>query len=158
MAISTDATIFFFGTQDTQTTGTPSTVSSGSFSDSDDTVTNWTNDDDAPLGAAVLKLQFDTTMPTVGNVGLYAMMLNIQSTNDIPQPDANFQAVFVGSFPIDYGQSADTDFYTVIPLFQMPSTYTSQAIQWYIKNENTGQTIGTDWALYITPITQGPHP
>lgn len=157
MAITTDDVILKFGTQDEQTTGTPSTVTNDAFSDNNDTITSWTNDDDSPLGGAVLKIQFDTTMPTVGSVGLYAKMFDVQSTNDVPDPDANFEHLYVGTFPIDFGQSADTDFYTVIPMFQMPMLASSQGIQWFLKNQGTSQTIGVSWQLWITPVTHGPH-
>ncbi len=158
MAIGTNDAIFKFGTQDEVTSGTPATIANNSFGKADQGATvNWTNDDDAPLGAAVLKCQFDTTMPTLGSIGLYANLLNVQSTNDLNVPDANFEHIFVGSFPIDFGVAADVDFYTAIPLFQMPCIGTSQAIDWYLKNDNTGQTIGVSWQLWITPITEGPH-
>ena len=152
MTLGTDASIFFFGTQDEVTTGTPGTVADGAFSVAADVDSTWTNDDDAPFGAAVLKLQFDSTAPTVGSVGLYARLLDIQSTNDDPVPDANVDGHFVGSFKLDFGVAIDVDYHTSIPFFTMPMINTSQIIEWYIKNENTGETIGADWELYITPI------
>ena len=157
MAISTDASIWFFGTQGTITTGTPGTVADGAFSVAGDVDSTWTNDDDAPSGAAVLKCQFDTTMPTAGTIGLYARLLDIQSTNDANAPDSNFEVLLVGTFQIDFGVAADTDFYTFIDLFSIPSVKSAQGIEWYIKNEGTGQTIGQNWALYITPKAIGPH-
>lgn len=158
MTISTDAAIFFFGTQDEVTSGTPATIADDAFGKADQGASvNWTNDDDAPLGAAVLKLQFNTTFPTVGTIGLYAYLLNIQSTNDPGVPDADFPHTFIDNFPIDFGIAADTDFFTHIPLFQMPGIGTAQAIDWYLKNDGTGQTIGASYQLWITPVTQGPH-
>lgn len=158
MAISTDAGIWFFGTQDEVTSGTPATVADGAFGLADQGASvNWTNDDDAPYGAAVLKCQFDTTMPTAGSIGLYARLHNVQSTNDVNAPDSNFNHVFVGVFPIDFGVANDTDFYTVIPTFAMPMIASAQRIDWYIKNVNTGQTIGVSWQLWITPKSLGPH-
>jgi len=156
MAISTNDALVKFGTQDTITTGTPSTVADGAFSVAGDVDSTWTNDDDAPEGAAVLKCQFDTTMPTVGSIGLYARLLNVQSTNDVNAPDGSFGEIYVGAFPIDFGVAAGTEFWTVIPGFAMPAVKSSQGIEWYIKNEDTGQTIGSSWALYITPKTVGP--
>jgi hypothetical protein len=105
----------------------------------------------------VLKCQFDTTMPTVGSIGLYARPINIEGTNDAPVPDANFENYLVGVFPIDFGVAADVDFYTAIPVFQVPQMKASQEIEFYIKNEGTAQTIGASWNLWITPITDGPH-
>lgn len=158
MAIGTDSAIIFFGTQDEVTSGTPATISDGAYGLSDQGATvNWTNADDAPLGAAVLKLQFDTTAPTVGTVSLYARLFNLQSTNNAGAPDANYETLFVGSFPLDYGVAADVDYFTYIETFSMPAIETAQRIDWYLKNEGTGQTIGVSWQLWITPKTEGPH-
>lgn len=155
MAIGTNDAIWKFGTQD-QIDSTAGTVADGAFSVAADVDSTWTNDDDAPYGSAALKCQFDTTMPTVGSIGLYARLLNVQSTNDLNAVDANFEHEFVGSFPIDFGVANDVDFWTAIPLFEMPQAGASQAIEWYIKNEGTGQTIGASWALYVTPKSFGP--
>jgi len=157
MAISTNDAILKFGEQDEVTSGTPATISNDAFGKADQGGTvNYTNDDDAPLGAAVLKVQFDTTMPTVGKIGLYAHLLNIEGTNDPGVPDANNEQTFVGLFLIDFGVANDVDFYTYIELFRMPMIRAAQAIDWYLKNEATAQTIGVSWQLWITPITEGP--
>lgn len=158
MAISTDSAVLFFGTQDEVTSGTPATIADGAFGKADQGASvDWTNDDDAPLGSAVLKLQFDTTAPTVGSVGLYAHLHNIQSTNDAGVPDANYETLFVGSFPLDFGIANDVDYYTFIESFAMPAVGAAQRIDWYLKNEGTGQTIGVSYQLWITPKTEGPH-
>jgi len=158
MAIGTDANIWFFGTQDEVTSGTPATIANDAFGKADQGASvNWTNDDDAIYASAVLKCQFDSTMPTVGNIWLIAHCLNVQSTNDPGVPDANFPHIVVGTFPIDYGVAADTDFYTIIPTFEIPQFDTSQAINWYLKNNGTSQTLGVSWQLWIAPKTTGPH-
>jgi len=158
MAIGTDSGIWFFGTQDEVTSGTPATIADDAFGKADQGASvNWTNDDDATHASAVLKCQFDTTMPTAGNILLYAHLLNVQSTNDIGVPDANNLATLCGAFVIDYGVAADTDFYTVIPNFQIPQAGAAQAIDWYLNNNATGQTIGVSWQLWITPKVVGPH-
>lgn len=158
MAVSTNDGIFKFGTQDEVTSGTPATIASNAFGKADQGATvAYTNDDDAPYGAAILKCQFDTTMPTVGSIGLYARLLNVQSTDDLNEPDANFKAIHVGEFQIDFGVAADTDMYLAIPFFQMPMIGSAQAIDWYIHNNATGQTIGVSWQLWITPLAIGPH-
>ena len=157
MAIEVNDAILKFGTQDEVTSGTPATISSNSFGKADQGASvNWTNDDDAPHGAAVLKCQFDTTMPTAGTIDLFAHVLNIEGANDPGVPDANNEQVYVGSFLIDFGVANDVDFYTFIELFRMPGIGASQAIDWYIKNGGTGQTLGVSWQLWITPITEGP--
>lgn len=158
MTITTNDAIWKFGTQDEVTSGTPATVASNAYGLADQAGTvAWTNDDDAPYGSAVLKCQFDTTMPTTGSISLMARLLNVQSTNDAGAPDANYDTVHVGTFPIDFGVANDTDFYTVIPHFEMPQAGAAQAIDWYIRNDGTGQTIGSSWQLWITPKALGPH-
>ncbi len=159
MTIGTNDGIYKFGTQDEVTSGTPATIADDAFGKADQGASvDWTNDDDAPFGSAVLKVQFDTTMPTAGSIGLYAHVKDIQSTNDAEVPDAsNNIAGFVGSFLIDFGVANDVDFYTYIENFQMPAIGPAQAIDWYLFNNATGQTIGVSWQLWITPKALGPH-
>lgn len=156
MAIGTNDTIWKFGTQDEVTTGTTSTVATTAFSDSDDTAA-WTNDDDAPWASATLKYQFDTTFPTAGSIGLYATLKDVQSTND--EVDNSDGYHFLGVFRRfgTSGQTADVDYYATIPLIELPQASASQVILFKIKNELTGQTIGTGWQLWITPKSYGPH-
>ena len=157
MAISTDDAVWKFGTQDEVTSGTPATIATTAYGKADQAGTAaWTNSDNAPYGSAVLKAQFDTTMPTVGTIELFAHLLNVQSTNDVGAPDANNPLVHVGGFEIDFGIAADTDFYMILPEFEMPQAGNAQAIDWYLKNEGTGQTIGVSWQLWITPKALGP--
>ena len=157
MAISTNDAILKFETQEEVTSGTPATIANNLFGKADQGASvNFTNSNDAPLAAAVLKVQFDTTMPTIGTIGLYAHLLNIEGTNDPGVPDASNEQTFVGSFLIDFGILADVDFYTYIELFRIPSIGAAQAIDWYLKNEGTAQTIGVSWQLWITQITEGP--
>ena len=158
MAIGTNDSVLKFGTQDEVTSGTPATIASNAYGKADQGASvSWTNDDDARYGSAVLKCQFDTTMPTEGTVELYAHLLNVQSTNDPGAPDADYPAVYCGTFTIDFAIAADTDFYTVIPEFEIPMVGSAQAIDWYLRNANTGQTLGQSWQLWITPKTDGPH-
>ena len=155
MAIGTDSVVEFFGTQDEVTTGTPGTVASGAFSAAGDTA-DWTNDDDAPLGSAVLKCQFDTTAPTYGTVNLYCSLQNVLGTDDEGNVDDNFRPVPLGAFAIDESIAADTDYVMTIATFTMRNTKSSQVYRFYIEN-TTGETIGTNWELHITPKTHGPH-
>ena len=157
MAIGTDAAIWFFGTQDVVDDTTTSLILNNAFSVAADVISNWTNDDDALFGSAVLECQFDTTMPSAGSIGLYARLLNVRGTDDENATDASFAPHYVGTFTIDFGVANDTNFFTVIETFDMPQAGAAQAIEWYIKNENTGQTIGVDWNLWITPKSIGPH-
>lgn len=152
MAISTDSVIEFYGTQDlvSATSGTAA-VSDAAFSGSNDTVT-WTNDDDAPMASAVLSVTYATAADANSSIGLYARMLDIDSTNDQDKPDANYPHTFLGAFPLNDVTSAQ---YIAIDV-SLPNTQTSQDYQFYIEN-NGGQTISAGWTLKITPKTYGPH-
>lgn len=150
MAISTDALIEFFGTQDAVTSGS-SAVTDGSFSVSGD-ITTWTNDDDAPMAAVVLEATYSVAPGANSSVSLYARPMNIQSTNDQDAPDANFQHVYLGSFPLNDVTSAQ---YITLDV-TLPNAKTSQEYEFYIEN-NGGQTLSAGWDLYVTPKTYGPH-
>lgn len=148
MAISTDSAIEFFGTQDT-ITGSGGTVADAAFGAA---ATTWTNDDDAPMASVVLSCSYTTAPDANSSVNLYLRPLNIQSTNDQDVPDANFTHVFVGSFPLN-----DVTSQQYIPIdIRLPNTVTSQQYNFYIEN-NGGQTMDSDWNLYVTPKTIGPH-
>lgn len=158
MAISSDATIHFWGTQDQVDDGTTSTIATTAFSVAAD-ISTWTNDDDAPYASFVLECQFDTTAPTdgEGSIDLYARLLNVQSTSDVGEPSATNLNHYLGSFPIDWTIAADTNYFSVIPFATLPNMITSQQYDFYIHNNATGQTIGVDWNMWITPFTFGPH-
>lgn len=78
--------------------------------------------------------------------------MNIQSTNDQNEPEADFLHKFLGSFPVENVTSAQ---YVAIDV-RLPNTKTSQEYDFYIENQ-TGQTISAGWDLYVTPKTIGPH-
>lgn len=160
MAIATDAIIDFFGTQDTVTAGGgTSAVSNGAFSASGDVVSGgWTNDDDAPLAGFVLKFQYPSGTIVADGVHLYCRLLNIDSTNDEPQPDAGWSPHYLGTFTTDTNQAATTDTYYTLDqgLVRLPNHYTSQVYEFYIENQ-TDVTLTAGWTLKITPITGGPH-
>lgn len=148
MAISTDSVIEFFGTQDT-ITGSGGTVADGAFGAA---ATTWTNDDDAPRASIVLDCSFTTAPDANSGVNLYLRLLNIESTNDQDVPDANFQHVYVGTFPLN-----DVTSQQWCPIeITLPNNATSQQYNFYIEN-NGGQTMDSDWDLHITPKTYGPH-
>lgn len=156
MTIGTDSLIDFFGTQDQVDDGSTSTIATTAFSVAAD-ISAWTNDDDAPFANFVLENQFDTTMPTAGTIDLYARVLNLQSTNDPGTPDANNLTYFLGTFPIDFGVANDVNYFSYIYGARLPNNITSQIYEFYLHNNATGQTIGIDWNLWITPTTVGPH-
>lgn len=155
MAIGTNAAIEFFGTEDTVSAGGgTSAVSSGAFSASGD-ATSWTNDDDAPNAIAQLEVAF-TTAPTANRaIHLFARLLNVNSTNDEPQPDASYFKHYLGIFKVDAVGSSTTQ-YLVSGDFKLPNKVTSQEYEFYLFND-TDQSMNASWVLKITPKTIGPH-
>ena len=152
MAIGTGSAIHFFGTADVLGT-TPATVVNGAVSLASD-LSEWTNDDDAPLASVLLEFETDTTGTAGTTVDLYCQLMNVASTNDEEAPDVtNFLHRYMGSFPHN-NPSVAVQYSTII--VALPNTYTSQVYNFYIVN-NTGQTIANTWDLTITPITYGPH-
>lgn len=155
MAISTDALIDFFGTQDSIDDGSTSAISNDAFSVAAD-VTTWTNDDDAPYGIFVLMCQWGTA-PTDGSViNIYARKMNIQSTNDSPEPSTNNYDQYIGSFVVDGDVATSTNAYHVTDWLALPNHKTSQEYDFYLENK-TGQSISANWDMWITPCTKGPH-
>jgi len=152
MAISSNTIVWFAGTQ-TEISSSQTTVANNVYQLCGASFTNTANATD---GAAVLKCQFDATMPTVGNLLLFARLMNIQSTNDAPVPDANYPHILLGAFPIDYGVAADVDFYTCIPNFPFPRAVDAQVIDFYVLNNATGQTMGTGWQAWVSQFALGP--
>ena len=150
MAISTDAAIEFFGTQDTVTSSS-SSVASAAFSVSGD-IAAWTNDDDAPRASVILKCAYASAPTANSVVSLYARLINIQSTNDQDAPDANYRHAYLGSFPLNDVTSTQ---YIALDV-TLPNTKTSQEYEFYIENSG-GQTMSAGWDLYVTPKTIGPH-
>lgn len=148
MAISTNSAIEFFGTQDT-ITGSGATVADAAFGAA---ATTWTNDDDAEKAAIVLSCSYTVAPDANSYVNLYLRPLNIQSTNDQDVPDSNFKHVYAGSFPLN---NVTTQQYIPIDIV-LPNTVTSQQYNFYIENDG-GQTMDSDWNLYVTPKATGPH-
>ena len=155
MAIGTDSTIEFFGTQDT-VHSSPATVADGAYSTSSD-VSQWTNDDDSPFGYFVLKLTaagLGGAPDTGASVRLYSRLMNIEGTDDQLAPQSGFEHYYLGSFPVE---DTDTDQNVALGPVRLPNLATSQVHEFYIYND-TGVALGTTWELYITPATFGPHP
>lgn len=150
MAIETNSAIHFFGTQDTLGTSSAA-VADDAFSIAGD-LSTWTNDDDAPMASVTLLANFSVA-PTANTVcNLYLRPLDVQSTNDGTVPDANFQHMYAGSFPLNDSTVAQ---YITIDI-ALPNAYTSQQYEFYIENKS-GQSLPASWDLYVTPKTIGPH-
>ncbi len=150
MAIGTDSAIHFFGTQDTLGTSSAA-VADDAFSIASD-LSTWVNDDDAPTASVTLLANFAVAPTANTTINLYLRLLNLQSTNDATVPDANFQHLFVGSFPLN--DSTVAQYITIdIPL---PNGLTSQNYEFYVENKS-GQSLPLGWDIFVTPKTIGPH-
>lgn len=155
MAIGANSVIQFWGSA-TALGNTTSAVLNGAFSDGTNDLNAWTNTDDSPL--AIFALEFTTaTTGTAGTaINLYAMPLNIGNagTEDSEPPDANFQHIYLGSFPHNNpSTAAQTATFGAVSL---PNVISQQIYNFYIDN-GTGQTVSSGWELTVTPITYGPH-
>lgn len=104
-----------------------------------------------PLGKAILIVNDVSAAPAAGKtVDLYRRGMNVSSTLDEPQPDANFKATFVGSFLIDAVDPAASD----TPYVLMGVPLLPNEMQFYIQN-NLGVTLSS-WKLNIIPYTYKP--
>lgn len=150
MAISTDAAIEFYGTQD-DVSNSSSSVVDGAFSVSGD-VSNWTNDDDAPMAIAILECAYATAPDASSTVDLFTRLIDIIGTDDADAPDADNLHIYLGTFPLNNVTTRQH-----IPIeISLPNSETSQIHQFYIQN-NGGQTMSASWQLHITPKAIGPH-
>ena len=154
MAISTGTAIEFFGTQDNISGTSTAAVANAAFSTIDATtgLIAWTNDDDAISASVTLSCTFTVAPTANSSLNLHARLLNVQGTNDNTVPDANFQHIYLNSFPLNDSTAAQ---YITIDV-GLPNAYTSQQYEFYIQN-NSGQSLPAGWAVYITPKAIGPH-
>jgi len=151
MAIGTDDAIDKYGTQDTLGTSSAA-VTDAAFSIAGD-LSTWPNDDDAPEASVILLADFSVAPDANSSISLYLRPLNIQSTNDQDVPDANFQHIFAGTFPLNDVTTAQ---YINI-IISLPNNETAQDYEFYIENQS-GQTLPAAWDIFVTPKTIGPHP
>lgn len=151
MTISTNDIIEKFGTLD-DLDSSAAAVADDAFSVSGD-LASWTNDDDAPSAAVVGLFTFGTAPDSGSVINLYARPINIaDTTKDSPTPDADFEHVFIGAFPLNNVTSEQ-----VIPIeVRLPNAKAAQEYEFYIENKG-GQTLSSGWSLQITPKTLGPH-
>lgn len=150
MAIGTDATIDFFGATDT-VLSSPSNIADTNFQGS----SAWTNDDDAPFAMFRLQTACSVAPAQGAYVNLYARPLNVDSTNDMPVPDASFAHLWLGAFPLDTVTATQE---ILLGPVRLPNFKTSSEYEFYIENR-TGQTMtGASTNLAVTPMTYGPHP
>ena len=151
MAITTDATIFEFGTTDAADDGTTSSVSTGAMSASAD-VTIWTNDDDAAFASLVLNWQY-ASGTIDGHILLHIRPMNIDGANDSPVPTTTDQIGLAGRFEIDTTKATATDHAYLAAVDLRPFTMKAgQEFEFYLFN-NTGVAISANWDLDVVPIT-----
>jgi len=156
MTIGADALIDFFGTQAAIDDGSTSSIADGAFSVAAD-ITTRTNGDDAPSSSYILQCQFATLPDDNSTIDLFARKLNIESTNDSPEPDAVNLSQRVGSFTVDGTIAVTNDMFLPTNWLTLPNMKSSQEYDYYLGN-NTGQTISANWELFENPSTKGPHP
>jgi hypothetical protein len=151
MAISTDTLVDFFGTQDLVTeTSTPSLGSSGFTSTA--AIVNWTNDDDAPEAAVVFRGTWNTAPGSGEAVLLYSRMAAISSAaEDMTIPSTTNKQKLLGSFSVD----ASTEIQVLPAVVGLPNMEASQVYQFFLENQ-TAQSLSSNWTLNVTPRTQGP--
>jgi hypothetical protein len=156
MAIGTDSTIDFFGTEDEVTVASPGAVNAAAFSATADVV-DWTNDDDAPFAMFKLKMTAAglSAAPGAGEVvNLYCQHLDVEGTEDTPTPDSNYPRTYLGTFTAD---AVDANQVHLIGPIRLPNYETSQVYEFYIENLMTPNIGSSGWELWITPMTYGPH-
>ncbi len=155
MAIETNDVIEKFGTKDALDDTTTSAVSDGAMSASAD-ITAWTNDDDAPFAKLILLWQY-ASGTIDGDISIHIRPINVDGTNDTPQPTTSNKIGHCGLFEIDTGQTAATDtaYVAYVPLTPF-ATKTSQEYEFYLFNAS-GVGMSANWDLDIVPASFGPH-
>jgi hypothetical protein len=156
MAIGTDSTVIFWGTQDDLDSASAA-VANNAFSIATDLDQTWTNDDDAPMAAIAGLFTFGTA-PTAGTtIDLYCRPLNfVDSTKDHGTTTIEEESlIYLGSFVMSNteGTAEQVRHLDV----KLPMHKTAQPMEFYIHNNGTGQSLSSGWSLQITPYTYGPH-
>lgn len=91
------------------------------------------------------------TAPTEGTaLSLYARPLNVDGTGDAEAPEATRPTIFVGNF--NGVNNVTTLQYLVCSAYDVPA----YECEYWLHNNNTGQTISAGWTLKVTPKSKGP--
>ncbi|MCP5010110.1 MAG: hypothetical protein GY942_09050 [Aestuariibacter sp.] len=153
MAIDTGSAIEKFGTKDAVDDGTTSAISDGAMSAAAD-ISAWTNDDDAPIAKLILLFQYPSGTLR-GNIDVHVRPINIDGTDDSPQPTTSNKVGYAGSFEIDPDMSATTDvpYVCYVPLTPF-STKSSQEYEFYLFNDS-GVQVSANWDLDVVPSALG---
>ena len=156
MTISTNATVWFFGTEDTVTAGGgTSAVSNAAYSAAADAAA-WTHDDDSQQASFVLTFQYPSGTITTGGIQLFARLINNNGTTGEPQPGTTWMGHFLGNFNTGTGMAATTNYAVELGPVDLPLKKTSQEYEFYVLN-SCGVTMTAGWTLKVTPMAIGPH-
>lgn len=101
-----------------------------------------------PDAEFVLSFTFGTAPTVSRTIDLFARELNIDGTNDSEAPNTVFRPRYIGSFVVNNNTSTQ---YSRLMAFDVPP-----AADYYLLNNNTGQSITAGWTLKVTPRTYGP--
>ncbi len=142
MAIGTGSAVENFDAQSLAIT-TSASIADGGFS-STAMATAITNSENCMVAAAVFQGTFAAN-PS-GVVNLYARKLNVQSANSENTPDGNNTGGYVGSFPLDAGQTAQV-VAIEIPLQNIGA---SQQYEFYISNDGVAS-LNSGATVHVTP-------
>lgn len=146
---------YFSGGQVTAITGTGTIASNGFNAAAEASSLSSTQHGNYPLGDAVLFADFSTSVSSNSNICiLYRRDLNIDSTNDAPQPQSAvpaYSAIMVGEFIIPPFSATASGY------FPCPDVPLSSACEFYVENR-TNATIKSTFTVKITPKTYAPAP
>ena len=152
MTISTDDTIFKFGTQDNIDDGSTAAVNDDAYSEA----CSWTNDDDAPFVSFIFQGQYPSgTLDSSPFLAIYARLLNVDGTDDEAVPDSGHAGHYLGNLHLDSNLAATTNTWSASRMIALPAIKSSQAYEFYFHN-NTGVQISANWTLDVVPQTFGP--
>ncbi len=155
MAIGSGDQIQKFGTETTVSAATPGAITNTSFSVAGDVATApaYTAEDTADI-VALFEGAFSSSPDVGGEVVLYARPMNIQGSNDAPQPDVNFEHYAIGYFPVDAVTS--TQYLVLAAGFaSLPNYKAGQVYEFYLRNL-AGATLSSGWVLRVTARAPGP--
>jgi len=149
----TNDDLFGYSTQMTAISGTATLAAAGFNAQAEATSLSATNHFDYPAADAVLYASFSTSVSSASNyVQLYRRELNIDSTNDAPQPQSAAPAysnTYVGAFVIPPFTAASAGY------FALPDVPLYAQCEFYIENK-TNASIVSGYTVKLTPKTQKP--
>lgn len=152
---NTNDDLLDYSTQMTAISGTANLAAAGFNASTEVTSLSVTNHFNFPVAVAALYASFSTSVSSASNfINLYRRDLNIDSTNDSPQPQSAAPAysnAYVGAFVIP-PFTATSQGYFALPDVDVPLT---KECEFYIENR-TNATMISGYTLKLTPKTQYP--